>query len=385
MYQHYDIPQPKWDPKHNKWILSIMIDGKRKQFVSRTPKLPGKKKCRERCLEWLENDKSDNSSKSLATAVDDYLEDYRIRHGNNEQIINLSSMFRSFLIPALGNRKCSTLSFQDWQGVINNAKPVARFRKDGTAYCKTQKLSRKYLSNIKGAIISFCKWAYPRHYLNEMPADLYLPSDAPTIGKEILQLSDIEKLFTDPIGLWYERALMFEVLTGWRPGEVLGLQRSDYDPGTGIITVNRSLNARGIITPGKNKNARRTIELTSEVRAILNEQLEDTAYLESEWIFCNPLGDMPNQAAVRKCWKRIVKRKGLPEATTPYSLRHTFFTHTESYLPDRIIKTIFGHSQRTDSHNLYGVHHVSEEAHEAAQRLAVTPIYKSAFKEEKVE
>ena len=385
MYQLYDIPQPKWDSKHNKWILSIMIDGKRKQFVSRTPKMPGKRECRERCLEWLENGKSDNSSKCLKTAIDDYLEDYITRHGSNEQIVNLSSIFRSFLIPTLGNRKCGSLVFEDWQDIINNAKPIPRYRKDGTVYGKTQKLSKKYLSSIKGAIISFCKWAYPRHYLKEIPTDLYLPTDAPTVGKEILQLSDIEKLFTNPTGLWYERALMFEVLTGWRPGEVLGLQKSDYDPATGIVTVNRSLNARGIITPGKNKNARRTIELTSEVKAILNEQLENTDYLESEWIFCNPLGDKPSQAAVRNCWKRIVKHKGLPEATTPYSLRHTFFTHTESYLPDRIIKSIFGHSQRTDSHALYGVHHVPEEAHEAAKRLAVTPIYKSAFKEENAE
>lgn len=48
MYQYRNIPQPKWDKKNQKWILSIMIDGKRKQFVSRTPGMPGKRDCRDR-------------------------------------------------------------------------------------------------------------------------------------------------------------------------------------------------------------------------------------------------------------------------------------------------------------------------------------------------
>ena len=383
MYQHRNIPQPKWDSKHNKWVLSIMIDGCRKQFTSSQKGMPGKRACRDKAVTWLENGASTPGNSTVATVIEEYKKEYLTRHGNNEQFINIESICRNFIIPAIGNKKCSSIAIKDWQGILNNAKPMPHHRKDGSVYYRAETLSKKYLKNIKGVITSFCKWAIPRHYIQDYPSDLYIPAGAPTKGKEILQLSDIEKLFKDPTGLWYERALMFEVLTGWRPGEVIGLQKSDYDPVTGIVTINRAINRRGMITPGKNKNAHRSIELTPEVKQILDEQIEETAYLESEWIFCNPIGFPARQDAVADCWKRIVKHKGLPENTSPYSLRHTFYTHTEAYLPDRVIKSIFGHSDKTDGHSIYGAHAISEEAHEAAEMLSVTPIYQTAFSKEK--
>ncbi len=178
---------------------------------------------------------------------------------------------------------------------------------------------------------------------------------------------------------------MLEILTGLRPGEVLGLQRDDYDRSTGAITINRSINSRGKVTPGKNKNARRAIVLTDDVKKILDEQLDDTEYLDSEWIFCNRIGLAPSQDSLRDTLKILVKEHELPDGITPYSLRHTFYSHTEAYLPDRIIKGIFGHSDKTDGHSIYGNHEVAGEAQEAAKRLSVTPLYKAANQKENAE
>ena len=369
MYQHIDIPQPKWDKRNRKWILSIMIEGKRKQFVSRTSGMPGKRDCRDRAREWIENGCNDNGEMRLNVVWERFVEDYKRKKGNNSQLINLNSFARSYILPALGTRKCKSLKLEDWQSVINDAKPLPRYCKDGTAYYRAEKLSRKYLLNLKGAMTCFIKWAEVRKYLPSTPTDqLYVPSDSTVKGKGILQLSDIEKLFKEPTGLWYERALLFDVLTGLRPGELIGLQRDDYDPRSGILMVRRAINARGDVTGGKNSNAKRIIELPEAARTILEEQLLDTEYLDSEWIFCNNIGCPARQEAVRRCWRRIVRIKDLPEDVTPYSLRHTFFSHTEAYLPD--------------SHRLYGKHIISEEAHEAAERLSVTPIYKAASKSE---
>ncbi len=385
MYQHHNIPQPKWDAKNKKWILSIMIKGRRKQFTSSLKGMPGKRICREKAAEWIESGCVNTSNSTISSAFNTYVKEYRARFGDNEQLVNIESVGRVFILPAIGNYKCSRITLDDWQDIINNAKPTVFVRKDGTTYQRTKKLSKKYLNNIRGVIMTFCKWAVPRHYFKDYPNGLYIPSGAPTKGKEILQLSDIEKLFKNPTGLWYERALMIEVLTGWRPGEVLGLQKSDYDPETGLVVINRSVNARGMITPGKNKNAHRAMELTPEVKRILEEQIAETEYLDSEWIFCNQIGCKARQEAVRRCWRAIVKRKGLPDNTSPYSLRHTFYTHTEAYLPDRVIKSVFGHSEKTDGHSIYGSHVISEEAHEAAQKLSITPIYQTAFNKKKAE
>lgn len=386
MYQHRDIPQPKWDPKNRKWVLSIMIDGKRKQFVSRTPKMPGKRECRERCQEWIENGANGNGNKKLSVAYEQFIQDYHKRYGDNEQIRQLKSLGKLYIIPKLGNKRCENITIDDWQSVLSEAKPIPKLRKDGTEYYHRDALSKKYLSNIRGCIISFCKWGLPRGYVNFIPSDqIYIPIGAPTIGKNILQLSDIEKIFQHPIGLWYERAIMLEILTGLRPGEVLGLQRDDYDRSTGAITINRSINSRGKVTPGKNKNARRAIVLTDDVKKILDEQLDDTEYLDSEWIFCNRIGLAPSQDSLRDTLKILVKEHELPDGITPYSLRHTFYSHTEAYLPDRIIKGIFGHSDKTDGHSIYGNHEVAGEAQEAAKRLSVTPLYKAANQKENAE
>lgn len=84
-----------------------------------------------------------------------------------------------------------------------------------------------------------------------------------------------------------------------------------------------------------------------------------------------------SQLALNKCWKRICEHHGIAEGTTPYSLRHTFYTHTESFIPDRMIKMIFGHGERTDSHALYGNHSIDGELKEFADKLEITPIYQT--------
>ena len=84
------------------------------------------------------------------------------------------------------------------------------------------------------------------------------------------------------------------------------------------------------------------------------------------------------QEGLRRGWQRLCRAHGFPADTTPYSLRHTFYTHTEAFLPDRMIKMVFGHSEKTDSHALYGNHAIDGELKEAAKKLEITPIYQAA-------
>lgn len=124
------------------------------------------------------------------------------------------------------------------------------------------------------------------------------------------------------------------------------------------------------------------MELTLELKNLIEDQKRATEHLCSDYIFCNPEGRFASQGGYRKCWRAIVKKKDLPDDTTPYSLRHTFYTHTEGHLPDRVIKTIFGHSSQTDSHRLYGNHLLQGELHEAAEMLSKTPLYKASIQKD---
>lgn len=361
------LPSARWDEKNKRWVLSVMISGRRKQFTS-GKKTGGKKEVTEKAAAWLDSqDTEEKTNKRLSEVWALYLSDYVARKGENEQVIKLRSLGRVFILPALGDRRVGSLTIEDWQRVINDAKPSKNKRT----------LSKKYLNNLKGAIVNFCRWAVPRDYMTKDPAPhLYVPNNAHEVGRVILQVDDVAKLFAFRTGLWYERALLLELLTGLRPGEVLGLKRTDYKDG--VLSISRAINSRGIVTGGKNKNAARVLVLPEEVRALVVEQLEATKPLRSVWLFPNTIGAQPSQVQYRRCWARIAAAHGLPSAVTPYSLRHTFFTHTEAHLPDRMIKAVFGHSAATDSHKLYGEHEIDGEAVEAARRLSVTPLYEAA-------
>lgn len=364
---------PKWSEKEKRWRVDLMRNGVRKTFSSSVPRSEGKRIVREKALEWIENG-GNNKSVSLDAAYKLFVSDYKTKHGENTQLTRINSVGKNHILPKLGKNKVSMISLDQWQGVITGAKPIVRRKPDGSEKSRPAQLSKKYLKNIREVVVMFIRWALPRGYMTaDYTSELYIPHGAPTKGREILQISEIEKWFQNPTGLWFERALMFELLTGLRPGEVLGLKREDYQ--NGIITIRRSINVQGKITTGKNDNARRRMELVGEVRELLEEQLRETRTLKSEWIFCSPFGMMPSQWAFSKCFTRIKEKMGFSPSLSPYCLRHTFYTQVESYLPSRLIKTIFGHSESTDGHSLYGSHELDGELHEAADRLKVTPLY----------
>ena len=365
---HY-LPQPKW--KNGRWELRIQINGRRRQFTSSVPRTEGKNIVREKAAKWLETFDT-NESVLFETASQRYLEYYHDRHGDSVQYQQHCCLMKNHILPKLARIRMGDIRIEDYQDILSNAKPVKRIGQ------KTNQLSKKYLKNIKNTITAFHKWALARGYTKLLLNDeLYIPLTAPTKGKQILQLDQISEVFKAPVGLWYERALQFEILTGCRPGELLGLKIEDYDAVTGIIHIRRAINAQNKITEGKNANAKRDIALPELVRQIIEDQIQVSKSVRSDWIFCQPSGMHGTQEGLRRGWQRLCKAHGFPAETTPYSLRHTFYTHTEAFLPDRMIKMVFGHSEKTDSHALYGNHAIDGELREFADKLEVTPIYRA--------
>lgn len=370
------LPQPRWDEKNKRWILRIQINNRRKAFTSSLPRTEGKKEVRAKAERWLETFDA-NTSVTFGTAFERFLNDYHDHHGETETYKQHLIIGKNHLLPKLKNIRCGDLRIEDYQDCISNAKPIKRQGKTKT-YSKTDRLAKKTLKNIRATIIAFNKWATARKYSDLMLSDtLYLPQNAPSETREILQLSDIEKIFAEPTGQHYERAIWFQILTGVRPGELMGLKISDYDTATGIMHIRRAITSSNQISQGKNKNARRDIYLPDRVRQIVLDQIQVSKSLHSDWLFCQPSGQHGTQKALSRALDRICEFHGITVHVTPYSLRHTFFTHTEAFVPDRMIKMVFGHGDKTDSHALYGNHAIDGELKEFADKLEVTPIYKA--------
>ena len=68
----------------------------------------------------------------------------------------------------------------------------------------------------------------------------------------------------------YINAYRFQLLTGLRPGELLGLRWADIKGGT--VYISRAVNILGEETQGKNQNAIRAFALSERARAVLDEQ-----------------------------------------------------------------------------------------------------------------
>lgn len=357
---------PIWNEKENRWTLRIQRDGIVRKFTSVKNGAAGKRDVLRRAREWESGKPTEAVTVEklwllfLARIVD--------RRGKGESYSQNEMYGRLHVIPALGKRKIDKLTMDDWQAVISSAKPRGKQRADGTVYFQAERLSKKSLMNLRSAIMMFIKYAVERGYMDPLRGELYIPESAPTVGKDILQPEHIKRLF-EQSDEWYADALRFEVVTGIRPGEVFGIKIDDYKDGH--LQICRARNYRGKETKGKNKNAVREITLHSIAREIIERQIEKAKVkaLETEYIFCNWIGEPGTQKGAYQAWRRLAAERCLPG--TPYGLRHTFISMVKNDLPEQMIKAIVGHSASMDTFGVYG-HEVDGEKEQAAKILDLT-------------
>lgn len=219
---------------------------------------------------------------------------------------------------------------------------------------KGEHMSRKALKNLRGDLSALFKYCLEYEWVSFVPV-IHIDRRAEAVGKSILQKADLGILFSserttidgqetsDP----YIYAYRLQVLTGLRPGELFGLEwadiRSDY------IKVDRSINALGQVTTGKNRNARRLVPLCSGAKEALLKQWQRTGRKGGK-VF-----EILNGEHYCKRLKRYCEFNGIT-VVTPYELRHTFISMTKG-LPPEMVKDMVGHSESMDTYGVYG-HHV---------------------------
>lgn len=119
------------------------------------------------------------------------------------------------------------------------------------------------------------------------------------------------------------------------------------------VSISRSINIRGEMTSGKNKNARRIFVMNRIARTVIEKQI---AYLEyrkvkSVWLFPNQQGKVARQKSL------MHEYKSLSFPGTVYSLRHTFISLIK-YVNLPSIKRTVGHSENMPTLEVYS--HVIE-------------------------
>lgn len=346
-----------WIESRSRWQINVQREGTRKTFTSSTPGRRGKHEAEAKADDWLERGTSDMR---FNQAWDMYISDQQSRTGKSN-VTKLNQYYRLYLAPTVGSRKLSSVTPMLWQKCIDAA--------------AVNGLSVRTCVNIRGAITSFIHYALRSRWDVQRieSGELVIPqSAAPKKNKIVLQPEEIRTLFTDPTYIKYGKphtahyihAWRFMVATGLRRGELCGLRNDDISGN--ILSIHRSINNENEITCGKNRNARRTIELTQTAMRILDDQramLRQIGII-SPWIFPDSNGDAPIPNRVYDQW--VTYRTQHSIKSSLHELRHTFISLNKADLPLELMKSVVGHSASMDTFGVYG-HEIEGERHRAAQ------------------
>ena len=299
----------------------------------------------------------------LDTWLKEYLADVK-----PNTALQYESVVRLHLKPAFGDVLLKDLRTPMIQKFYN------KMRDDG--------VSPKYIKNIHGILHKALQQAVLLNYLRTNPTNAcILPK---IIKKEIHPMDDRDTTrFLEAIkGSRYELLLKVDLFTGLREGELLGLMWDCVDFDKGTILVNKQLHRsqkKGegyYFAPPKN-NKSRTIRPAPYVMTLLRQQkLVQTqmrlavgpAWQESGLVFTNEFGRYISLRAVFDCFKRTVRKIGLPDLRI-HDLRHTYAVNSIRAGDDiKTVQSNLGHATAAFTLDVYG-HFTDDMRQASSQRM----------------
>lgn len=322
-----------WTGKH--WRIAVQKDGIRKDFYSSKPGRVGQREANAKADKWL-----DDGINVRGGRINDIYAEWLKNLQLTTSVSNwkpIDSRWHTWVQPVIGTKNINKLNEQNLQDIINNAYAAGKSKKTLQSLCTDLRAFLKYCRKCK--LTTFT------------PEDLRIPSGARCKGKNVLQPQDLLTLFSVSTTLYKGRivedkliyAYRFQVLTGLRPGELIGLRWSDISDNT--VYIQRSVNVNGEVTQGKNQNAIRAFILSDMAKKILEDQFQLTKD-------CDTVFDIRSEQYYRRHLKSYSSANNMAYIT-PYELRHTFISVVKT-LPTGEVKELVGHSQNMDTFGIYG-------------------------------
>jgi len=335
----------KWSG--TRWRIDVQKDGERRSFYSSTPGRTGQREANAKADAWLD-DNITGTDRRVKDLFAQYVEEKKATTSRSNWY-NIEQYGKNRILPTVGHKKISGVTENDYQKILNQM--------------FTAGMSKKTISNVRATIMEFSKFCRRIKVSTLNPEFLTIPKGAPVKEKTILQQKDIQTLFSSSETVFRGKviedplinAYRFQLLTGLRPGELIGLRWEDiWD---NIVHIRRAVNFYGEETKGKNENAVRNFVLIPAARKVLQDQWTLTG-AEGAEIF-----DIPHEQTYRKRLIAYCQHNGLPEIS-PYMLRHTFVSVVKQ-LPEGLIKPLVGHSEDMDTLGIYA-HALSGDDDKAA-------------------
>ena len=150
---------------------------------------------------------------------------------------------------------------------------------------------------------------------------------------------------------WYP-AVLLDILTGLRWGELSALRWDDLDEESGVIRVCRG-NWKGKVIDstktGRNEWEPKTVPLLPELAALLREHrkkmiAEQHLGLRAGWLFPNSRGGLHSGSPISKVLPKALAAASVDRRVTVHGLRHTANDLLKRVADDEIVRAIIGHS-----------------------------------------
>ena len=347
--------EARWVASRQRWQIKVQYDGERPTFTSSTPGTKGKIEAEKKADKWLESNIINNNIR-LNKLWEDFLKEVKLLTGSSNYRKH-DQMGRLWILPDLKNKRVMKITVQEWQNCINSA-----YKKG---------LSKKSCQNVRASITALYRYAKKKRIPMEKPDDLIIPKDAAVGERNIMQPSDIKKVFeTDYIVKYgkqikalYIHAFRFILLTGLRRGELCGIRSEDINDK--ILHIKRSINEEQEETKGKTANANRYMVISQHARAVLDDQARflKSKGIISPWLFPDESGDCLDPNHLYKMWLSYRSQHGIK--CSIHEMRHTMISVAKADVPEQLLKEAVGHSKSMDTFGVYG-HNVEGEMERVA-------------------
>jgi integrase len=356
------------------------------------------------------------SKKEAEAKKDDYLNGLKNGLSIDYKTIVLGKLMHSWLFEILrvsSHIKPST--FQRYEGIfrnyiensnlygikLNDIKSIQIQRYYNELYESGKTYSQIY--NLNKLLKSLLNYAVEEGYILKNPCSnkrIVIPGQSKiksTINNEYDEDNEVVIYSNDEIKLLkadlenhrLKAAILLDLGTGLRLGELLALQWSDIDSDYSelkvqrtikevtVIAADRSKQYKTLIQPPKTKKSIRTVPIPSSLVDVLKEHRQrqekeksdaGTSYIESDFVFTTELGKNIDSNNFRRSYKRILTKAGI-EYKKFHALRHTYATKLfEREVPLKTVSELLGHSDISITANIY-THVMPEVKITAAEKL----------------
>lgn len=357
-----------WLEKQQRWQIKVQKDGVRRTFTSAKPGRTGQREANRKADLWLDEGIS-STTKRCSELWEEFLISVKATAGSS-YVEQVEKFGRNYILPVIGDLSAGML-----QDVLNRAYKEGCLNPDGKRK-SAGNLSRKTLQGIRGVEMAFVKWARQHQYTSLRPEDeVVVPKGARTKGKRILQPDSLRILLSTDTRVIRGKvetdenihAYRLAVMTGLRPGELLGLRVGDVAGNR--LHLSRAINTLNEETSGKNENALRVLILHPLAVAELKAQLQQRAFEEGGLTEDDPIFLLRNEQSLYNYWRLYQRCNGIEPPISLYELRHTFVSMIEDAVSPAQLRRMVGHSKSMDT---FGWYSHAVEGRAAAAALAVS-------------